>query len=206
MRGNLLAGLLILICCCASRAGYSQSTGSCSFTVSGGLTVSGSCIAVAEYSAVNKQTTVSITSTASQNSLPTTASCGFILDGQVSAPFSVTSSTGRGSCVVMVANSIPQAWLASRNMTGTADTGVFAVNVASLGTGMSNQNATAYMAPSGSVTATLLHVLTPDETPGSATLAITFQSSPKLSVPPGAIRNPGMRSPTAAQPTKVQKP
>jgi hypothetical protein len=106
----------------------------------------------------------------------------------------------------MLTSSIPQAWLASWKMTGTADTGVFTVNVASLGTGISAQNSTLYTAPTGSVTATLPYVKTPNKELGPATLVVTFQASPKLSVPPDAIKNPGMRSPSVTNPTKVQKP
>jgi len=213
MRHSIFVWMTVLACCMACKVAHSQAPSTCTLTLTGAVTAASvPCQVTAGYEAAKNQTALVVNAT----SAPAYGSalvvvCGIKASGQgtAGATYSSTSPGVTGACTVQLVNSPATAWVATKGNSSQPDQGTFQASLTSMGVAYTSSGNSAYLAPTGSMNATLppLPLPPPDQrqATGTITVTVSFHAPAKFAAPPpGAGKNPVQHAPVTNQP--VTKP
>ena len=192
---------MVVLACCTCKVAHSQTPGTCTLITTGSESLSVPCHVSAAYEAAGNQTGIVITGQTNA----VTVTCGIKIPGQVTAKatYSNNSPGVTGACAVQTVTPNGGGWTATRSAS-SPDRGTFLTTLTSMGVGYTSPGGSIYLAPTGSINATLPAVPYTPAT-GTVTLTASFQGPAKFAAPPpGAGKSQVLHAPVTNQP--VTKP
>ena len=201
MRRSLFVWMVVLAFCGAGKIAHAQAAATCTLTASGAESFSSPCTVEVAYTAAKNETGLSF----GVSGVPgITVACGMILREQVTTGGTyLNSSPGvTGACEVIRPNNLAT-WAAVKGSSSTPDQGTFSLYLTSMGAAITSPGASLYLAPTGSLNATMPAV-TGTQATGTITFSVVFQGPAKFAVPPAGVKSPVQHAPIPSQP--VHKP
>lgn len=202
MSRNIFVWMAVLASCATGKVAHAQTPGTCTLIASGAVSFSVPCHVWGAYDGAHKQTAIGITGQA--NAL--TVTCGINIPGQVTgkATYSNNSPGVTAACTIQSVTPQGGSWAATRSAPSFPDQGSFQTTLISMGAGYTSTGGSTYLAPTGSLNATLPAVRETTAT-SSVTVIATFQGPAKFATPPpSAGKNPVQHAPVPTQP--IAKP